>query len=665
MPYSQEKIDRDLVENDANASDFQKRVGEYCMAFVRASSDEMSKYYTNWDNNDFIYRGYRAIDRDDKDSIAKGEPPKIIVPITYAQTQTALSFIFSTFTQKKVLFELLSRGPEDEKGKLALETDIDYQMSYQKALFKLYCYLLDNFKYGFGVMKCDWTEKHCNMRVGKQVPKAGNLMAQVMKLFGQPAGPQQFETVESVEKILEYQGSQLFNVSPYSFYPDPSVSMARFQQGKFVAHDEETSFADVSSEEGTEFFGTDKIPNTIPEEEMARRKRRTGASFKGGTNANGVVPGPQEGKESPIRVVVKTEVMFRMSEKTASKQFNWDCGTGSDPILWLAVFGNDRKLIKFKPAGYLHNDFNYVLSEFSPDNNSFYNPGLSDTIYELQNLITFFLNSHVVNVKKIIQNRFVGDPDKVNMSDVEGNAAFIRLRSSGLPIDKVLQQLQVFDVTKGHVQDMDTLVKMVQVVTGINENALGQYSSGRRSATEARSVNAGAAARLKMHAQLMWIQGIEPLGKQILANTRQGRTEDVWNKIVGDAAKDAPWNTTILADPSMIAGGYDFMPYDATLPSDKSFQAGVFKELLTELINNPQSMQLLNLNPVKLINHIAELYGIRNLKDYSLTPEVPLPPLEGTVRPDAQVGEAVASGQVQPVPDASTLLQNLAQGGGQ
>lgn len=658
MAYNQEKVDRDLRENDITSSEFQKKVLDYVMAFVRTSADEMSKYYANWDNNDFVYRGYRSMDRDDKDSVAKGEPAKIIVPITYAQTQTALSFIFSTFTQKKVLYEMLARGPEDEGGKLAFETDIDYQMSYQKALFKLYCYLLDHFKYGFGVMKCDWTENYCDVRIGRQVPKM-DLMSSIMKMFGQTK-PQQFETVESVESILEYQGSRLANISPYSFYPDPSVTLAKFQDGKFVAHDEETSFADVSSDEGTEYHGTDKIPNTIPPDEMKGRKRRTGSTFK--SSGAGEVPGPTEGKESAIRAVVKTEVMFVMSERKATETFGMDMGNGTKQIKWLVVIGNDKKIIQFKPAGYLHNQFNYCLSEFSPDSNSFYNPGLSDTIFELQNLITFFLNSHVVNVKKIIQNRFVGDPSKVNMADVTENAAFIRLTQSGLPIDKVLQQLQVTDATRGHVADISTLSQLLQMVTGINENALGQYNSGRRSATEARSVNAGAAARLKMLAQLIWLQGLEPLGKQVVSNTRQGRTKEVYDMIVGATAAEFPFERVILADPKKIAGGYDFMPYDATLPSDRGFQASIFQELMTTLIQNPNTLQLLNINPVKLLNHIAELYGIKNIKDYQLVPDQPLPPLESSVQPDAAVGEMVAAGQAEAVPDASTLLQSLAQG---
>ena len=50
----------------------------------------------------------------------------------------------------------------------------------------------------------------------------------------------------------------------------------------------------------------------------------------------------------------------------------------------------------------------------------------------------------------------------------------------------------------------------MEVVTGVNANAMGQYNSGRRSASEARVVTAGAAGRMKMHGQLIWDTSLGP-----------------------------------------------------------------------------------------------------------------------------------------------------------
>jgi hypothetical protein len=667
MPYNQETINRDLAEHNTSDSEFQKKVVELCKRFVKQSADAMSTFYDTWDNNDVVYRGYRMPDKNDKDANKDGEPPKIIVPVTYAQLQTAVSFLFATYSQKPVLYEILGGGPEDQNGTMAFETDIDYQMRRQQMMFKLYNALVDAFKYGFCVMKCDWHEQYCKMRGQVQVPEL-NILGRLGQMFGiQPQAPS-FRMEEQVIDVLEYQGNRITNVSPYNFFPDPSVTIANFQQGKFVAHDEETSLTAVKKEEGQAYFGTDKIPASIPPDDTKHRNRRTGRIFgDAGMGISPLTPGAGSNAKdgSSIDACVLLEVEMVLIPKEASKLFGMDLGKEDYPMKFLAVIANDNKLIRFEASGNLHNQFSYAIGEYSPDHNAFYNPGLSETIYELQNIITFFLNSHIVNVRKIIQNRFVVDETKINLNDIKTNSMFIRLTQSGVPIDKVLKQLEAYDVTQNHVKDMDVLLQMVQTVTGINENALGQYSSGRRSATEARSVNAGAAARLKMHGQLLWMQCFDPLGRQIIANTRQSRTKEAYEMIVGALALKAPFEEVIYANPTKIAGGYDFSSYDATLPSDKQFQASQLQEIFSILVQNPNTIQLLGKDPTKLLSHITQLLGIKNIEDYNLDNPA-IPPLQAPqaqVVPDQQAGDMAASG-AQPV---DMMGQNLLNGlgGGQ
>ncbi len=667
MPLNQEEINRDLREKSSADSEFQQKVVQLCQRFIKQSSDAMSTFYDTWDNNDFVYRGYRLPDKNDKDAQKDGEPPKIIVPVTYAQLQTATSFLFATFSQKRVLYEIMGGGPEDESGALAIETDIDWQMRRQQIMFKLYNAIVDAFKYGFCVMKCDWTETRCKMRGQVQVPVT-NLLGRFGAMLGiQPMGPQQFKTEEQVIDVLDYQGNRVVNVSPYNFFPDPTVTIANFQQGKFVAHDEDTSMTAVKKREGQDFFGTKFIPNTIPPDENKNRNRRTGKMFgDAGLGNSPLTPGAGASVQNggSVDACVLTEVEMVLVPKEATRMFGKDMGSEDYPMKFLAVLGNDRKLIRFEASGHLHNQFGYTVGEYSPDHNAFYNPGLSETIYELQNIITFFLNSHIVNVRKIIQNRFVVDESKININDIKTNSMFIRLVQSGVPIDKVLKQLEAYDVTKQHVADMGTLMQMVQTVTGINENALGQYSSGRRSATEARSVNAGAAARLKMHGQLLWMQCLEPLGRQIIANTRQGRSKEVYDMIVGGLALKAPFEKVIYADPTKIAGGYDFMSYDATLPSDKQFQASQLQEIFSILVSNPNTIQLLQKDPTKLLTHITQLLGIKNIDDYNLdNPGIPpMQPPQAQVVPDQVAGDIAAAGG-QPVDmQGMDVLNALQQG---
>jgi hypothetical protein len=446
--------------------------------------------------------------------------------------------------------------------------------------------------------------------------------------------------VESVQEILKYQGNRITNISPYNFYPDPDVAIADFQNGSFVGHEEEVSRAILMSQEGVKYHGIDKIDNFIEKAVFDNRKRKVGQRWAqlSGKSVHGV---------KHVESVILTEAMFNIVPKEWTDKFGVDFGDETYPIKFIAAIGNDSKLVRFEPSGYLHGMFNYALFEASPDHSASYNSGLADTLYSLQNMVTWFINAHVINVRKVIRSQFIANEEKIFTQDILDGEPIIRTKpgTSVNDISRVIQQLKVEDVTRMHVQDADSLTKLAQLVTGISDNALGQYHSGRRSATESRNVNAGSAARLKMMALTMWQQGIKPAGDQVLANTRQGRTKDVYNMILGDKALDHPYEQVILTDPNKIAGGYDFMPYDATLPTEKFEQASQLTEIFKILMGGPEIIQLLNKNPLKLLNHIAELYGIKNLRDFDLDNDKPLGvPPQVEVVPDDVARQLAASG---------------------
>ena len=642
MPRSQDSINSDLRTRTATESEFQKKVVSEVRSYMKVSCEAMHHLWQSWDQHDQIYRGYRIRDRDDARAINEKEPPKIIVPITYAQIQTALSFLLATFSQRDNIYELRGRGPEDRLPALNMEYDLEYQMEQSQMLLRLYCWSLDALKMGFGVVKINWEEERTKVRTGefRSPDTFGNKARGLIGL--EPVGEKVL--VESVQDILKYQGNKITNVSPYNFYPDPDVALADFQNGAFVGHEEEVSRAVLMSQEGIKYHGIDKIGNFVEKVVFDYRKRRVGQRW-------GEISGKSIHGVKHVESVIFTEMMFNIVPKEWTEKFGIDFGSETYPIKFIAAIGNDTKLVRFEPSGYLHGMYNYAMFEASPDHSSSYNVGLADTVYSLQNMITWFINAHVANVRKVIRNQFITNEEKIYVQDITDGGPVIRTKPGVAvnDIDRVIKQLKVEDVTRNHVGDADSLAKLVQLVTGISDNALGQYHTGRRSATESRNVNAGSASRLKMMALTMWQQGIKPCGEQILANTRQGRTREVYDMILGDKAQDHPYEEVVLTDPNKIAGGYDFVPYDATLPTEKFQQGNMLTEIFKILMGGPEIMQLLNKNPLKLLNHIAELYGIKNLRDFDLSNDQPLGgPPQVQVVPDG-VAQQAAEGGAQPV----------------
>ena len=76
----------------------QRDVAELCQRvkqLIDLSRSEMKKNYDKWDNADQLYRGVRAPDRDDQNAARKGDPVKIVMPITKPQVQTFVAFCLS------------------------------------------------------------------------------------------------------------------------------------------------------------------------------------------------------------------------------------------------------------------------------------------------------------------------------------------------------------------------------------------------------------------------------------------------------------------------------------------------------------------------------------------------------------------------------------------
>src|SRR5690606_916834 len=104
---------------------------------------------------------------------------------------------------------------------------------------------------------------------------------------------------------------------------------------------------------------------------------------------------------------------------------------------------------------------------------------------------------------------------------------------------------------------------LMQIVTGVNDNAMGQYNGGRRSAQEARVVTAGAAGRMKLHGHLIWEMSLGPLGQMMLSNSRQSLSEDAFNRIIGnEALQDPNRYLDFVGTPEDVICNEDFMVFD-------------------------------------------------------------------------------------------------------
>lgn len=627
---TQDQINAILRKKEKSKAEL--RLIELIRSYMTHSSNKMSTYWPTWEKNEEIYRGYVVPDANDKRNAQQDKPQRLIVPITYAQTQAFLSFFLSLITQRERVFELIGRGPEDQAFKEGLERDLQYQMERSKYYLKLYLWGVNSCNHGFGILRTQWDRQFSTVRTWEEV-NSGPVSGMLSGLLNR-AGllKSSISRVETTKEILDYEGATLDVVSPYNFFPDPGVSIKNFQDGEFVFTEEEKSLGWLKNREDQDYFGTEHIEKTVSRDTWSNRKFYVGTDFID----DGYMQGYNKLKSSDR--VLLTEGVINIIPKEFSEKFDFDLGESTRPVKYLVTMANGSKIIRFQPYGYLHNKFNFSVMEYSPNNEEFISNGLSSTIDGMQRTISWMFNSHIKNVSKAIKNQFIIDPTKVEAKDIENGSSYIRMKGPSPNIDRVIRQLNVVDVTANHVRDIDVIQKLIQAVTGISDNALGQYSTGRRSAYEAKQVNSGGGSRLRMHASLAFSQGMEELGRLLVANTRQGRSREVYEMILGADIAKYPFEGTILTNPDSVVGGYDFAPLDTTLPSERFAQANMF----TELLKSPDLIAGAQLDLRKVLSHVFELMGVRNLDQFYMqqNPQI----LQPQVVPDDVARQAAASG---------------------
>lgn len=593
-----------------------------CKDLVKMSRSTMSSYYNKWDAADRVYRGERYVDMADKKAIARGEPAKVIVPMSYAQVQSFVSFCMALFTQRDYIFETSGSGTEDMSSAKLAQATLERDLEHNK--FKgvlLPQWLTDIGRFGLGIFKVDWTRVECPYY--EEVPDPAFQPMPGMPMQAQPP------MIGRWVMKPKYVGNRVTVVNPYRWFPDVRLPLTRYRDGEFCADETEYSRTDLKAMEAKgEVAGVKYIPN-IKNTEWDWDRRRSPVITK---------EFYQQDPKIMEHYVVVTEVQIRLNPAKTKIAENVELDSELDQeVIYYVWIANDDRIIKITDSGYDHNEFLYDASQFFNDQIRTVNFGISEFLGPSQDVMDWLMNSRISNVRKVIQNQLVVDPRYIEMQDLKDRNPVLRLKSTapnGLAISNYIQQLQVTDVTTGHIADMQNVSGFAKEATGITENMLGQYSSGRRSARQTAEVTSAGAQRQITVAVGLWESGLLPLAKKMLSNLRQGLDDEQLVRIIGlqnyikssqpeptDPTQTPPVRNFLPVNKSMLVGNYDFLVFDATLPSQRMATAAALQELLVALSKDPRLVLALGYDPKLILDEVLELRNVRNAQRFGLTPQ--------------------------------------------
>lgn len=600
------------------------------ISMVRESKDVMQRRYANWRDLDNKLTGY--IEPDAEEKKIRGDDKRkaisIVIPMSYATLETILTYLTAALLRDPIV-KYEGVGPEDTVGAILLEHNINYQLRKSKAILALHTMLRDSLVYGFGIVSPQWRVEKAYRRVVEETGFAGSILGAIF--------PREQKKVR--KRVTSFEGNKIFNIDPYKALPDPSMPVNDLQRGDRLGWIDRTSYFSLLEDE----INDSSMFNAKYVDFIDGRSRYNLGEESGRLDKTG-------GQREPGRVQNKVSDVIHMYAKIIPSK--WGLGREDTPETWLFSLVGDQVIIKASPMNLDHEMFPAAVSSPDYDGYSTAPVGVIELGMGMQEFLDFSMNSHITNVRKMINDVLIVDPMLVNMNDMKdpGPGKLIRLRRSawgrGLA-DKAVKQLEVVDITRNNVNDAFTMLDMSQRTTGAAEVLQGgrRRTSERVSATEARDTRMSALSRMEKAAMLTSTQAIVDIAHMCASHTQQLQTEDTYIKIMGEHVErlmrefGVEAGSKVAVKPEQLSVYYDVVPNDGTMPSNADSQ--VWMQIFQTVAGNEMLLQKFDI--VRIFKHIARIEGAKNIEEFQLRE------VQANVMPDEQLEGQVQQGNLVPI----------------
>ena len=604
------------------------KLHEDVLRAVQARRTLSDLHYTErksaWADAENSFRAYmpmREIERLRREKKLEGgvDYVTIEIPFSLAMLLTAHNYWASTFLSRNPIYQFSARHGGPQMNTEAMEALIDYQVSVGEMLVPHYIWLMDVGKYGIGIVGSYWADEYTS--ITEQVEER-------VTWLGLPTTAKKKRM--ATRRVPGYMGNRIYNVRPQNWYPDPRVATHRFQEGEFCGRLTHCGWNLIHKRalDGVYF-------NIEPLRRNLFYHRKDGVS--GSTldtpedSANLFTYLMGEEKEERRAFVELFELVIELSPK------EWGLGTEEYPEKWVFTVANDAVVIGCQPLGEAHGKYPFDIIEYEIEGYGLGKRSMLELCEPLNDTLTWLVNSHMYSVRKLTNGMLVVDPSRIVMKDLLDPEAggIVRLKPDYYGTDTRLaaSQLQLVDPTQGNMADSRVVAELMQRLSGVTDQVMGMMSAGgRRTASETRQAAGFGVNRLRTNTEYFSAMGFGPLAQKMVQRTQQFYDQETEFKIAGDLAGDP---RRMRVTPDMIAGFWDFVPVDGTLPVDKYAMANLWKEMMMAMTKIGLGQQY---DMGGILEWVAQLSGLKNMKRFKIN-----------VVPDAVMAGALQAGNVVPI----------------
>lgn len=626
-----------------HGSDLEKFILSEIRSRVRESQRKLGTKYSKYaeaEDKAIAYMPEREVDAVRRADRASGIPEytTIQIPYSYAVLMAAHTYLTSVFMGRSPIFQFTGRHGESEQSVQALEALTDYQMLVGRILVPLNIWLHDALKYGIGVTSVYWEDRIESITdISEQ--------QQVDELTGMPiGGPVKLQRTQS---FRSYSGNRVLNVQPQDFLWDTRYPAWNFQAGEYCATRFSLNWNEIIRRERQGYYmNTENLKNTGYSPD-AFNTADSSALERAEDRNEGPIYEISERKPDHPSMIRGFEVHVEIIPK------EWNLGSSDYPEKWVFTATSDfNVLIGAQPLGAWHCKYPFSVLSLEPEGYGLNTRGLPEILEPVQQTVDWLINSHFYNVRAAMNNMFIVDPSKVVMKDLlkPNPGKLIRLKPTayGTDVRLAVHQFQTQDVTQNHLRDLQLMLGIGERTVGINDQIMGMLNAGgRKTATEVRTSTSFGVNRLKSISEFFSASGFDSMAQLLIANSQQYYDTPTKFKIAGELAGNA--KKVVMVAPEDVAGSYDFVPVDGTLPIDRYQQMNMWTQMMGQIRQFPELA--MGYDWGKIFEYVAQIGGLKNISQFRIQ-----------VAPDAllaaQAGAgnsvAIKGGGAKPTPPGAT-----------
>ena len=315
----------------------------------------------------------------------------IVVPVSYAILEVFKTQLLGMFTRRDPPIEIEGTGPEDVRPAKAMNAVIAYDQVQCNYVLGLQTAIQDALKYGMGGFHDGWEEE-----LGWKTIHAKPFLRPLMERLGIPTSKQVWG------RLREYQHVEAFD--PYSFFPDPRVSLSDIQKGEFCGHRLWRGYLEIlanSIENGGNYFNCEQVAKSSPKPQTVRSRNRWQVNQM---NLIGSMDELDKGFHALdcFTVTIIPE--------------QWKLGPGTKPEKWRFTWVDDQVIIRAHRADPEHGQFPYSAMESNIDTHVFGNQGSIEMLDGLARFMNWTYNCYDDQTEILTERGFVNFAD---LSDID------------------------------------------------------------------------------------------------------------------------------------------------------------------------------------------------------------------------------------------------------